>query len=93
MPATIAMPPATWALPTGSPKAAAPRTAPTTGSRLRKAPAVSGETRAWAQVKSAYGSSVPPTASATTGSSGADPAGVFSSTRAAGTVPIAAAAN
>jgi hypothetical protein len=45
MPATMAAPPAIWAGPAGSPNANTPTTAPTSGSRLRKAPATSAETR------------------------------------------------
>jgi hypothetical protein len=45
MPATMAAPPAAWVSPAGSPNATTPITAPTSGSRFRKAPATSAETR------------------------------------------------
>jgi hypothetical protein len=45
MPARMAAPPVSWTGPTGSPKATAPATAPTRGSRLRNAAAISADTR------------------------------------------------
>jgi hypothetical protein len=45
MPATIAAPPAACSGPTGSPNTTIPATAPTSGSRLRKAPASSAAMR------------------------------------------------
>jgi hypothetical protein len=39
--------PTAWAMPTGSPKTAAPAAAPTSGSRFTKEPAISADTRAW----------------------------------------------
>ena len=70
MPATMAAPPATWARPTGSPNAAAPAMAPTSGSRLRNAPATSADTRLCPNANRVNGSTVPPTASARTASTG-----------------------
>jgi hypothetical protein len=43
----MAAPPAAWAMPTGSPKTAAPAATPTSGSRFTKEPAISAETQAW----------------------------------------------
>ena len=45
MPARMATPPASCTGPAGSPKTTTPATAPTSGSRLRKAPATSADTR------------------------------------------------
>jgi len=49
--------------------------APTSGSRLRNAPATSADTRLCPKANSVNGSSVPPTASAATASTGPGPAG------------------
>ena len=70
MPATMAAPPATWTSPTGSPNAAAPAMAPTSGSRLRNAPATSAETRLCPNANRVNGASVPPAVSAMTASTG-----------------------
>ena len=70
MPATMAAPPATCARPTGSPNAAAPTMAPTSGSRLRNAPATSADTRLCPNANRVNGSTVPPTVSARTASTG-----------------------
>jgi hypothetical protein len=66
MPATMAAPPA---------KMTTPARAPTSGSRLRNAPATSADTRLCPKANSVNGSSVPPTASAATASTGPGPAG------------------
>ena len=47
MPASTATAPAAWIEVAASPKATQPVAAPTSGSRLRNAPASSGFTRAW----------------------------------------------
>jgi hypothetical protein len=47
MPITIVAPPAACTGPTGSPNTTTPASAPTSGSRLRKAPAASAEIRFW----------------------------------------------
>ena len=97
IPARIARPPRIWTAPTGSPKATAPRTTPTSGSRFRNAPAISGEIRACAQANSVNGSSVPPTAEAGHRQRRRQPRqcadGTPSTSSAAGTVPTAAAAS
>ena len=59
--------------------------APTSGSRLRKAPATSADTRLWPNANRVNGSSVPASASATTASTTPAPAG------AAGTPSLTAA--
>ncbi len=75
MPARMATPPHTCARPAGSPNATAPAMAPTSGSRLRNAPATSAETRLWPNANRVNGSSVPAPASARTASTGPAPAG------------------
>ncbi len=75
MPARIAAPPATCAGPTGLPKTTAPATAPTKGSRLRNAPAISADTRLCPKANRVKGSSVPPAVSAATARTGPGPAG------------------
>ena len=70
MPATMAAPPANSAIPTGSPNTPAPAMAPTSGSRLRNAPATSADTRLCPNANRVNGTSVPPAASATSASTG-----------------------
>ena len=65
MPATMATPPAACARPTGSPNATAPAMPPTSGSRLRNAPATSAETLLCPNANRVNGSSVPPATSRT----------------------------
>ena len=65
----------TCALVAASPSASQPVAAPTTGSRFRKAPASSADTRAWPKAKSQNGSGVPATASATSAMAEVGPAG------------------
>jgi hypothetical protein len=75
MPARIAAPPVTCAGPTGLPKATAPAAAPTRGSRLRNAPAISAGTWLCPKANKVKGSSVPPAVSATTARTDPGPAG------------------
>ena len=75
MPARIAAPPVTCAGPTGLPKATAPAAAPTRGSRLTNAPAISADTWLCPKANKVKGSSVPPAVSATTARTGPGPAG------------------
>jgi len=75
MPTRMAAPPVSWAGPTGSPKTTAPAAAPTKGSRLRNAPAISADTRLCPYANKVKGSSVPAAASATTARTGPGPAG------------------
>ena len=75
MPARMARPPATCTSPTGLPNATTPAMAPTSGSRFRKAPATSADTRLWPNANSVNGASVPARASATTASTTPAPAG------------------
>ncbi len=70
MPPSTASAPSTWAIPAGSPNRTNPADAPTSGSRLRNAPATSGATRAWPYASSVNGRSVPPTMSPATASTG-----------------------
>ena len=70
MPAMMAAPPAACGTPAGSPNATAPAMAPTSGSKLRNAPATSAETLLCPNANRVNGSSVPPAASATTTSTG-----------------------
>ena len=96
MPATMAAPPTACGTPTGSPNATAPAMAPTSGSRLRNAPATSAETLLCPNANKVNGSSVPPAASATTTSTGPAPCGTGGapSVRAAtGSAPSAAPRN
>jgi hypothetical protein len=96
MPATMATPPTACGTPTGFPNATAPATAPTSGSRLRNAPATSAETLLCPNANKVNGSSVPPAASATTTSTGPAPPGMVGgrSVRAAtGSAPSAAPRN
>jgi hypothetical protein len=96
MPATMARPPATCAKPAGSPNATAPAMAPTSGSRLRNAPATSAGTRLCPNANRVNGSSVPPAASAATASTGPAPpgaAGAPSVRAAAGSAPSVAPRN
>jgi hypothetical protein len=75
MPATIAVPPSSWAGPTTSWNATAPVRPPTSGSRLTNAPASSAVTRACAQANSQKANSVPVRASASTAAIASPPAG------------------
>jgi hypothetical protein len=75
MPATMAAPPATCTGPSGLPKMATPAMAPTSGSRLRNAPATSADTRLCPKANSVNGTNVPNTASAATARTGPGPAG------------------
>ncbi len=75
MPTIMAAPPASCPEPNGLPKTTTPAIAPTSGSRLRNAPATSDDTRLCPKANSVKGSSVPPTASATTARTGPGPAG------------------
>jgi hypothetical protein len=76
MPATMAAPPTACGTPTGFPNTTAPAMAPTSGSRLRNAPATSAETLLCPNANKVNGSSVPPAASATTTSTGPAPCGM-----------------
>ena len=69
------MPPSSCAGPNASWKTTAPVSAPTSGSRLTKAPASAAGTRAWAQANSQKASAVPVSASASTTSTGCTLAG------------------
>ena len=75
MPITIVAPPATCSRPSGSPNATTPATAPTRGSRFRKAPAASAEIRACPKANKVNGSSVPQMARASVASTGPVAAG------------------
>jgi hypothetical protein len=76
MPATMAAPPPTWTGPSGLPKMATPAMAPTSGSRLRNAPATSADTRLCPKANSVKGTRVPNAASAPTARTGPGPAGM-----------------
>ena len=99
MPATIARPPAICPGPTGSPNATAPAMAPTSGSRFRKAPATSADTRLCPKANRVNGTSVPAVASATTASTAPRPpwpagvTGAPSVTMAKASAPIVAPRN
>jgi hypothetical protein len=96
IPARTATPPTAWGRPTGSPKTTTPAMAPTTGSRLRKAPAISGATRACPYANSVNGARVPPTTSpavARAVPAWAGTAGTPSRIPATGSAATAAAAN
>lgn len=96
MPASTATPPTAWGRPTGSPKTRTPATAPTTGSRFRKAPAISGATLACPYANSVNGARVPPTTSpvaASTALAWTGAAGTPSRIHATGSAATAAAAN
>src|ERR1035441_1713725 len=96
MPATMAAPPVTCSGPTGLPKMTTPASAPTSGSRLRNAPAISADTRLCPNANSVNGSSVPAAASAATASTGPGPAGgpgVPSVTKVKASAPRAAPRN
>jgi hypothetical protein len=60
MPVRIAIAPRTCGRPNGSPKAAMPTAAPTSGSRFRNVAATAAETRAWPKANRVNGASVPP---------------------------------
>jgi hypothetical protein len=64
MPARIATPPASCTGPSGLAKSTVPAMAPTSGSRFRKAPATSADTRVCANVNNVVGPTVPATISA-----------------------------
>jgi hypothetical protein len=96
MPAMMATPPAAWTGPTGLPKRTMPAVAPTSGSMLTKAPAISAATRLWPKAKSVKGSSVPPSARATVARTGPAPcgaAGIPSATAEKGSTATAAPRN
>ncbi|HEX3924356.1 MAG TPA: hypothetical protein VHY31_18875 [Streptosporangiaceae bacterium] len=96
MPARMAAPPSTWTRVTGSANTTAPAIAPTSGSRLRNAPATLAGTRVWPKANSVNGSTVPHSASPAKASSGAGltgRAGSRSVARATGAVANAAARN
>jgi hypothetical protein len=63
MPTRMAAPQAISPRLAGSPKTTAPAAAPTTGSRLTKAPAISADTLLWPYANKVNGASVPTTAS------------------------------
>ncbi len=71
----MAAPPATWVGPNGFAKMTTPAMAPTSGSRLRNAPATSADTRLCPKANRVKGSSVPPATSAPTARTGPGPAG------------------
>ncbi len=96
MPATTATAPSSCAAAAVSPNASQPVAAPTSGSRLRKAPAVSAGTCAWPWANSQNGSSVPASdsaTSATTGPATDGAGGAPSQTAATGSATSAPAAN
>ncbi len=68
MPPRMAAPPPSWAGPAGLPKTTTPATAPTSGSMLRNAPAISAGSRLWPKANRVNGIRVPPAISATTAS-------------------------
>ncbi len=71
----MAAPPAAWVGPNGLAKTTTPAMAPTSGSRLRNAPATSADTRLCPKANRVKGSSVPAAASAPTARTGPGPAG------------------
>ncbi len=94
MPTRIAAPPASWTGPSGSANTIVPRMAPTSGSRLRNAPATSADTRLSANANNVVGPTVPPMirpAVASTAARLACPVCVPSDSSAIGSVPAAAA--
>jgi EmrB/QacA subfamily drug resistance transporter len=76
IPTMTARPPASCLGPTGSPKNMTPATAPTSGSMLRNAPAISAETRLCPKANRVNGTRVPASASAATASTGPGRAGI-----------------
>ena len=96
IPARTATAPTSCPAPALSPNASQPAAAPTSGSRLRKAPAVSAGTSACPWANSQNGSSVPASESAISANTGADSAGIGgapSHTSACGSATSAPVAN